>query len=66
MPRLSVDLDIFDVMKMLEKFGWNSSFVDCFVAYLAGRNTHLPDALTAAHRDFLLSLVRAEPATHVE
>jgi predicted nucleotidyltransferase component of viral defense system len=97
--------DIFDVMKMLEKFGWKSSFVDCFVAYLAGHNrpvhevlftrkhplepaftsefagmtregvalaaleqtqdrliTHLPSALTASHRDFLLSLVRAEPA----
>jgi predicted nucleotidyltransferase component of viral defense system len=23
--------DIFDVMKMLDKFGWQSSFVDCFV-----------------------------------
>ena len=97
--------DIFDVMKMLEKFGWNSTFVDCFVAYLAGHNRpvhevlfprkqplepaftgefagmtredvalatleqtqdrlikHLPGALTASHRDFLLSLVSAEPA----
>jgi predicted nucleotidyltransferase component of viral defense system len=97
--------DIFDVMKMLDKFGWQSSFVDCFVAYLAGHNrpvhevlfpnklpleptfsnefmgmtrevvelsalervqgqviAELPRALTAAHRDFLLSLVRADPA----
>lgn len=97
--------DIFDVMKMLDKFGWQSSFVDCFVAYLAGHNrpvhevlfpnklpleptftnefagmtreivelsalervqgqviAELPRALTAAHCDFLLSLVRAEPA----
>lgn len=97
--------DIFDVMKMLDKFGWQSSFVDCFVAYLAGHNrpvhevlfpsklslepaftnefagmprepitpntlervqrqliSELPRALTASHRDFLLSLVRAEPA----
>ncbi len=97
--------DIFDVMKMLDKFGWQSSFVDCFVAYLAGHNrpvhevlfpnklpleptftnefagmtrepvalsaleqvqrqviAELPRALTASHRDFLLSLVRAEPA----
>jgi hypothetical protein len=97
--------DIFDVMKMLDKFGWQSSFVDCFVAYLAGHNrpvhevlfpnqlpleptftneftgmtrevvelsalervqeqviAELPRALTGAHRDFLLSLVRAEPA----
>ena len=97
--------DIFDVMKMLDKFGWQASFVDCFVAYLAGHNrpvhevlfpskqslepaftnefagmpsepialntleriqeqviAELPRALTASHRDFLLSLVRAEPA----
>lgn len=97
--------DIFDVMKMFDMFGWQSSFVDCFVAYLAGHNrpvhevlfpstlslepaftnefsgmprepiapitleriqqqliTELPRALTASHRDFLLSLVRAEPA----
>jgi len=30
--------DIFDVMKMVERFGWEPSFVDCFVAYLAGHN----------------------------
>jgi predicted nucleotidyltransferase component of viral defense system len=97
--------DMFDVMKMLEKFDWNPTFVDCFVAYLAGHNrpvhevlfprkqplepaftnefagmtregvalavleqtqdqlmAHLPGALTASHRDFLLSLVSAEPA----
>lgn len=97
--------DIFDVMKMLDKFGWQSSFVNCFVAYLAGHNrpvhevlfpsklslepaftnefagmprepitlnaleriqeqliAELPRALTASHRDFLLSLVRAEPS----
>ena len=96
--------DMFDVLKMLERFGWQSSFVDCFVAYLAGhkRPVHevlfprklplepafsnefagltnddvaltlleqtqervilqLPRALTSDHRDFLLSLVRAEP-----
>ncbi|MEI7537317.1 MAG: nucleotidyl transferase AbiEii/AbiGii toxin family protein [Comamonadaceae bacterium] len=96
--------DIFDVVKMLEHFGWQSSFVDCFVAYLAGHNRpvhevlfpkclplaatflsefqgmtrdeislirleqaqqalihELPRRLTAGHRDFLLSLVRAEP-----
>jgi hypothetical protein len=95
---------MFDVLKMLERFGWKSSFVDCFVAYLAGHNrpvhevlfpkalalepaftnefaglaneevtlqllertqervmTQLPRALTQNHRDFLLSLVRAEP-----
>lgn len=96
--------DMFDVLKMLERFGWQPSFVDCFVAYLAGHNrpvhevlfpkalalepaftnefagltndqvalhllertqerviTQLPRALTQRHRDFLLSLVRAEP-----
>ena len=97
--------DIFHVMKMLERFGWQSSFVDCFVAYLAGHNRpmheglfprklpleptftnefvgmtrdaialasleqtqeqlmeELPRALTLSHRDFLLSVARAEPA----
>jgi hypothetical protein len=96
--------DMFDAAKMLERFGWQSSFVDCFVAYLAGHNrpvhevlfprklplepaftseftgltndevsltlleqtqerlmTELPHALTSRHRDFLLSLVSAEP-----
>jgi hypothetical protein len=96
--------DIFDVLKMIEKFGWQPSFVDCFVAYLAGHNrpihevlfpkklplgpaftnefsgmtrdgvalslleqtqerliTQLPRALSASHRDFLLSLANAEP-----
>lgn len=97
--------DIFDVLKMIEKFGWQPSFVDCFVAYLAGHNrpvhevlfpkklplesaftnefagmtrdgvaldlleqtqerliVQLPRTLTTSHREFLLSLVRAEPA----
>ncbi len=97
--------DIFDVLKMIERFGWQPSFVDCFVAYLAGHNrpvhevlfpkklrlepaftnefagmtrdgvaldlleqtqerliAQLPRALTTSHRDFLLSLVNAEPA----
>lgn len=97
--------DIFDVMRMVERFGWQPSFVECFVAYLAGHNrpmhevlfprkrplepaftnelagmtrdtidltsleqtqqqlmAELPRALTSSHRDFLLSLARAEPA----
>ncbi|MCI4430254.1 MAG: nucleotidyl transferase AbiEii/AbiGii toxin family protein [Burkholderiales bacterium] len=97
--------DIFDVLKMYEKFGLDSAFVDCFVGHLAGHNrpvhevlfstdlplesiyenhfrgmtseevslatleqvratmkNDLPKALTAKHKDFLLSLVRAEPA----
>jgi predicted nucleotidyltransferase component of viral defense system len=96
--------DMFDVLKMLERFGWQPTFVDCFVAYLAGHNrpvhevlfpkalalepaftnefagltndevalhllertqervmTELPRTLTQRHRDFLLSLMRAEP-----
>jgi hypothetical protein len=96
--------DIFDVLKMTEKFGWQPAFVDCFVAYLAGHNrpvhevlfpktlplepaftnefsgmtrdevaltlleqtqelliAELPHALTSAHREFLLSLVSADP-----
>jgi len=97
--------DMFDVLKMIERFGWQPSFVDCFVAYLAGHNrpvhevlfprklplepaftnefagmtrdgvaldlleetqerliAQLPRALSTSHREFLLSLVRAEPA----
>jgi len=97
--------DIFDILKMIERFGWQPSFVDCFVAYLAGHNRpvyevlfpnklplepaftnefagmtrdgvtldlleqtqerligQLPRALSTSHREFLLSLVRAEPA----
>jgi len=97
--------DIFDALKMIERFGWQPSFVDCFVAYLAGHNrpvhevlfpkllslepaftnefagmtrdgvaldllketqehliAQLPRALSTSHREFLLSLVRAEPA----
>jgi hypothetical protein len=37
--------DIFDVMRMLDKFGWQSSFVDCFVAYLAGHNRPMHEVL---------------------
>jgi predicted nucleotidyltransferase component of viral defense system len=97
--------DIFDVLKMYEKFGLDGAFVECFVAYLAGHNRpvhevlfsadasfeaiyenhfkgmtseevtleallkvrtdlkrDLPKALTRRHKDFLLSLVKAEPA----
>ena len=97
--------DMFDVLQMLGDFGWRSSFVDCFVAYLAGHNRpvhevlfpnrlplepafsgeftgltfdevaletleqaqgrlidELPRALNSRHREFLLSLVSAQPA----
>jgi predicted nucleotidyltransferase component of viral defense system len=97
--------DMFDVFQMLERFGWRLSFVDCFVAYLAGHNRpvhevlfpkslplesafsnefaglttdeislstleqtqarlieELPRTLTSRHREFLISLVTAEPA----
>lgn len=100
--------DIFDVLKMYERFGLHASFVDGFVAYLAGHNrpvhevlfsadapfdaiyeshfrgmtmdevslellletrvrlkADLPKALTRQHKDFLLSLVEAEPAWHL-
>ena len=84
--------DIFDVMHMLYRFGWQPAFIDCFVVYLAGHNRpvhevlfpkiksleptftneftgmtqlrvlqELPQQLTRAHRDFLLSLVRGDP-----
>jgi Nucleotidyl transferase AbiEii toxin, Type IV TA system len=37
--------DMFDVLKMLERFGWQPSFVDCFVAYLAGHNRPVHEVL---------------------
>jgi hypothetical protein len=37
--------DMFDVSKMLERFGWQPSFVDCFVAYLAGHNRPVHEVL---------------------
>jgi hypothetical protein len=93
------------VMHMLQRFGWQPAFIDCFVVYLAGHNRpvhevlfpkikplepafsnefagmtreaielgtlvqwqarllhELPQQLTRMHRDFLLSLVRVDPA----
>jgi len=92
------------VMHMLQRFGWQTEFIDCFVVYLAGHNRpvhevlfpkikpleptftnefagmtreaielsgllqmqarllhELPQQLTTAHREFLLSLVRGDP-----
>lgn len=37
--------DLFDVMKMREKFGLPSQFVDCFVAYLAGHGRPVHEVL---------------------
>jgi predicted nucleotidyltransferase component of viral defense system len=37
--------DMFDVLKMTERFGWQPSFVDCFVAYLAGHNRPVHEVL---------------------
>jgi predicted nucleotidyltransferase component of viral defense system len=37
--------DIFDVMHMLQRFGWMSDVVDCFVAYLAGHNRPVHEVL---------------------
>ncbi|MFG6486248.1 nucleotidyl transferase AbiEii/AbiGii toxin family protein [Roseateles sp. BYS78W] len=37
--------DIFDVMHMLQRFGWASEVVDCFVAYLAGHNRPVHEVL---------------------
>lgn len=37
--------DIFDVMHMLEHFGWQPQFIDCFVAYLAGHNRPVHEVL---------------------
>jgi Nucleotidyl transferase AbiEii toxin, Type IV TA system len=37
--------DIFDVMHMLDHFGWQASFVDCFVVYLAGHNRPVHEVL---------------------
>lgn len=37
--------DIFDVMHMLQRFSWQESIVDCFVAYLAGHNRPVHEVL---------------------
>lgn len=37
--------DIFDVLHMLDRFGWQEIFVDCFVAYLAGHNRPVHEVL---------------------
>ncbi|MGH7072378.1 MAG: nucleotidyl transferase AbiEii/AbiGii toxin family protein [Acetobacteraceae bacterium] len=37
--------DMFDVPQMQERSGWRSSFVDCFVAYLAGHNRPVHEVL---------------------
>jgi predicted nucleotidyltransferase component of viral defense system len=37
--------DIFDVLHMLDRFGWQEQFVDCFVAYLAGHNRPVHEVL---------------------
>lgn len=37
--------DIFDVMHMLEQFGWQDLLMDCFVAYLAGHNRPVHEVL---------------------
>lgn len=44
--------DIFDVLKMYEKFGLDASFVDCFVAYLAGHNRPVHEVLFSADAPF--------------
>jgi hypothetical protein len=37
--------DIFDVLHMLDHFGWQELFLDCFVAYLAGHNRPVHEVL---------------------
>jgi len=37
--------DIFDVLHMLDRFGWREIFADCFVAYLAGHNRPVHEVL---------------------
>ena len=44
--------DIFDVLKMYEKFGLDAGFVDCFVAYLAGHNRPVHEVLFSADAPF--------------
>lgn len=37
--------DIFDVMHMLDQFGWQDLMIDCFVSYLAGHNHPVHEVL---------------------
>jgi predicted nucleotidyltransferase component of viral defense system len=50
--------DIFDVMHMLEHFGWQESFVDCFVVYLAGHNRPVHEVLFATTKPLELAFTR--------
>jgi hypothetical protein len=51
--------DLFDVMCMYERFGLQASFVDCFVAYLAGHNRPIHEVLFAKPQP-LASVYEAE------
>jgi hypothetical protein len=37
--------DLFDVMLMLQRYGWRAPFIDCFVVYLAGHNRPVHEVL---------------------
>lgn len=37
--------DLFDVLHMLDRFGWRPQFTDCFVAYLAGHHRPVHEVL---------------------
>lgn len=51
--------NLFDVMWMYERFGLPASFVDCFVAYLAGHNRPIHEVLFAKPQP-LASVYEAE------
>jgi len=64
--------DMFDVLKMVERFGWQPTVVDCFVAYLAGHNRPVHEvlfpkalALEPAFTNEFAGLTNDEVALHV-
>ncbi|WP_343631180.1 nucleotidyl transferase AbiEii/AbiGii toxin family protein [Roseateles sp.] len=47
--------DLFDVMGMWERMGWNPIVIDCFVGYLAGHNRPVHEVLFPTARSLQLT-----------
>jgi len=57
--------DMFDVLKMIERFGWQPSFVDGFVAYLAGHNRPVHEVLFPKTLPLEPALTDSHPETAI-
>jgi predicted nucleotidyltransferase component of viral defense system len=54
--------DIFDVLHMLDRFGWQGQFVDCFVAYIAGHNRPVHEVLFPKTKPLEPAFSKSSPA----